>query len=104
LMAFLSIANVPRLASKGKYLQAFIFSSLTLSFLMILVAVELFPVLVLSTIDPVYNITIYNAASSENALGIMLLISAIGGPMVLLYTVFVYRTFWGKVKLDETSY
>lgn len=104
LLAFLSIANVPRLATKGKYLMAFIFSSITMSFLMILVAVELFPVLVLSTIDPIYNITIYNAASSEKALGIMLLISAIGGPMVLLYTVFVYRTFWGKVKLDETSY
>jgi cytochrome d ubiquinol oxidase subunit II len=104
LLAFLSIANVPRLATKGKYLQAFIFSSATLSFLMILVAVELYPVLVLSTIDSVYNLTIYNAASSEKALGIMLLISAIGGPLVFVYTVFVYRTFWGKVQLDETSY
>jgi cytochrome d ubiquinol oxidase subunit II len=104
LLAFLSIANVPRLATKGKFLMAFIFSSLTLSFLMILVAVELYPVLVLSTIDPNYNITIYNAASSEKALGIMLTIAAIGGPLVLLYTVFVYWTFWGKVKLDETSY
>ena len=104
LLAFLSIANVPRLATKGSYLMAFIFSSLTLSFLMILVAVELYPVLVLSTIDPNFNITIYNAASSEKALGIMLTIAAIGGPLVLLYTIFVYRTFWGKVKLDETSY
>lgn len=104
LLAFLSIANIPRLATKGKYLQAFIFSALSISLLLILVAIELYPVLVLSTIDQAYNITVYNAASSEKALGIMLVITAIGGPLVLIYTIFVYRTFWGKVKLDETSY
>ncbi len=104
LLAFLSIANIPRLASKKKYLQAFLFSALTVSLLLILVAIELYPVLVPSTIDAGYNLTIYNTASSDKALGIMLTIAAIGGPLVLIYTVFVYRTFWGKVKLDETSY
>jgi cytochrome d ubiquinol oxidase subunit II len=104
LLAFLSIANVPRLASKKKYLQSFLFSSLSISFLLILVAIELFPVIILSTIDKANSLTVYNAASSEKALGIMLTITAIGGPLVIAYTIFVYRTFWGKVKLDETSY
>lgn len=104
LLAFLSIANVPRLVSKGKYVMAFIFSALTMSFLLILVALELYPVMVMSTVDPIYDLTVYNASSSENSLRIMLNITAIGGPLVLAYTVFVYRTFWGKVKLDETSY
>jgi cytochrome bd ubiquinol oxidase subunit II len=104
ILAFLSIANVPRLVSKGKYVMAFIFSSLTMSFLLILVAIELYPVMIMSTIDPEYNITVYNAASSDNSLRIMLNITAIGGPLVLVYTFFVYRTFWGKVKMDETSY
>ncbi len=52
--------------------MAFIFSALTVSLLLILVAVELYPVLIISTLDPNYNITIYNAASSDKALGIML--------------------------------
>lgn len=104
LLAFLSIANVPRLVSKGKYVMAFLFSALTMSFLLILVAIELYPVMILSTVDSAYDITVYNAASSENSLRIMLNITAIGAPLVILYTVFVYRTFWGKVKLDETSY
>lgn len=104
LLAFLSIANVPRLTTKGKYLPAFIFSALTVSLLLILVAIELYPVLILSTSDPQNNITIYNAASSDKALGIMLTITAIGAPLVIIYTIFVYRTFWGKVKMDETSY
>jgi cytochrome d ubiquinol oxidase subunit II len=104
LLAFLSIANIPRLAHKHRFMQAFLFSALTVSLLLVLVAIELYPVLILSTAGEAYNITIYNAASSDKALGIMLTISAIGGPLVILYTVFVYRTFWGKVKLDETSY
>lgn len=29
---------------------------------------------------------------------------AVGGPLVILYSYFVYRTFWGKVKLDDEGY
>ncbi|NQU87805.1 MAG: cytochrome d ubiquinol oxidase subunit II, partial [Mariniphaga sp.] len=103
-LTFLSIANIPRLASKKKFAKAFFFSSLTISLLLILVAVELYPVLLFSTIDPKYSIDIYNAASSDKSIQIMLTIAAIGAPLVLGYTLFVYRTFRGKVKLDETSY
>jgi cytochrome d ubiquinol oxidase subunit II len=101
LMAFLSIANIPRLATKGKYRLAFLFSSLSVSLMLILVAIELYPVLIISTVDPAYHLTVYNAASSEKSLGIMLLMAAIGAPLVLAYTVFVYKTFWGKVKAGE---
>ncbi len=102
--AFLSIANIPRLASKKKYMAAFLFSSLTICLLLVLVAVELYPNLLLSNVDAKFNIDIYNAASSQKSLKIMLTMVAIGGPLVLAYTVFVYRTFKGKVKLDEHSY
>ncbi len=103
-IAFLAIANIPRLASKQKYLRAFIFSAISIGMLLVLVAIELYPVLFLSTIDPIHNITVYNAAASEKSLGIMLTFAAIGIPLVLTYTIFVYKTFWGKVQLDETSY
>ncbi len=103
-LAFLAIANIPRLASKRKYKFAFFFSSLTVSLLFMLVAIELYPVLLLSTLDPANSITVHNSASSEKSLGIMLLFAAIGTPLVLSYTFFVYKTFWGKVMLDETSY
>jgi cytochrome d ubiquinol oxidase subunit II len=101
---FLSIANIPRLASKRKYLQAFFFSALSIGLLLVLSAIELYPNLLISTIDPAYNLDIYNAASSIKTLKIMLLMAAIGAPLVLSYTIFVYRTFSGKVKIDETSY
>jgi cytochrome d ubiquinol oxidase subunit II len=104
LLTFLSVANLPRLASKRQYKMTFLFSSITISLLLIVVAIELYPILLLSTIDPKYNIDIYNAASSEKSLGIMLMFVVIGTPLILGYTFFVYKTFWGKVQLDETSY
>ena len=102
--AFVIIGFIPWFARRKHYWKAFLFSSLTVSLLMIMVAFALFPVLVASTSDAAYNITVYNAASSEKSLGIMLLIAAIGAPLVASYTFFVYRTFRGKVQLDETSY
>ncbi|MAZ49487.1 MAG: cytochrome d ubiquinol oxidase subunit II [Halobacteriovoraceae bacterium] len=103
-LAILSMANIPRLASKRNYLGAFLFSSLTISFLLVLVAVELYPDLLVSTLGPQYSINIYQAAASKGSLKIMLTITAIGAPLVAFYTFFVYKTFWGKVRLDENSY
>ncbi|GAK93741.1 cytochrome d ubiquinol oxidase subunit II [Nonlabens ulvanivorans] len=103
-LAFLAVANIPRLVSKKKYGVALIFSSLTMAFLLMLVAVQLYPVLLPSTIDPDYSITIYNAASSQKSLGIMLTIVLIGAPLLAGYFLFLYKTFHGKVQLDDTSY
>ena len=103
-LTFLSIANLPRLASQKKYKMTFLFSSITISLLLIVVAIELYPTLLISTVDQSFNIDIYNAASSDKSLGIMLLFVVIGTPLIIGYTLFVYKTFWGKVKLDETSY
>ena len=103
-LAFLAIANVPRLINKKKYWYAFIFSAISISLLLIVVSIELFPVIVISTLDPAYSLTVFNSSSSEKSLGIMLLMAAIGTPLVGIYTGFVFWTFRGKVKMDETSY
>ena len=104
ILSFLAVANVPRLVSKKKYFQALVFSSLTMAFLLMLVAFQLYPTLLISTIDPAYSITIYNAASSQKSLGIMLTIVLIGAPLLAAYFLFLYKTFNGKVELDDTSY
>ncbi|MFM1930880.1 MAG: hypothetical protein RL226_183 [Bacteroidota bacterium] len=104
IMMLLSVANIPRLVNRRKFNLAFVFSSLTIALLLIVVAMELYPVILTSTISSEYNITIYNACSSQKSLGIMLVIAAIGTPLVLGYTIFVYKTFRGKVKIDEHSY
>ena len=103
LLAFLAVANVPRLVSKKNYALALVFSSLTMAFLLMLVAFQLYPVLLPSTIDPQFSVTIYNAASSQKSLGIMLTIVLIGAPLLAGYFLFLYKTFQGKVTLDDTS-
>jgi cytochrome d ubiquinol oxidase subunit II len=103
-LVFLSIANVPRLASKKKYGMAFIFTSLTIALLLVIVAFELYPRLLLSNSIRENSITIYNAAASTKTLKIMMGFVAVGGPLVLMYSYFVYKTFWGKVKSDTEGY
>lgn len=104
ILAILSIANLPRLCSKRKYGWAFIFSSLTILLFFILAASNLYPTLLYSTIDPSNSLTVQNSSASEKSLGIMLLMALIGTPLVLTYTFFVYYTFRGKVRMDESSY
>lgn len=103
-LGMLSILNVPRLLSKKKYFYSFVFSATSMAFFLMVVAIELYPSILISSVDPKYDITIYEAASSIKTLKIMMGFVAIGGPLVLGYTYFVYRTFRGKVQLDETSY
>ncbi|RPA67520.1 cytochrome d ubiquinol oxidase subunit II [Cyclobacteriaceae bacterium YHN15] len=104
LLVFLSIANVPRLASKEKYGWAFIFTSLTIALLLVIVAFELYPRLLWSNDIQENSITIYNAAASTKTLKLMMGFAAVGGPLVLLYSYFVYRTFWGKVNSNSEGY
>jgi cytochrome d ubiquinol oxidase subunit II len=66
--------------------------------------VALYPNLVVSDPNPEHGLTLFNAASSQHTLGIMLAIAVLGMPFVLAYSAVVYRTYWGKVQLDEHSY
>jgi cytochrome bd ubiquinol oxidase subunit II len=104
LFTILTIINTRRLLEKGVYFKAFLSSALTSALLLITVTINLYPNIVISTIDPSFNITVYNGASSQKSLGIMLTIAAIGVPLVAAYTTFVFWTFRGKVKMDDTSY
>jgi cytochrome d ubiquinol oxidase subunit II len=74
---------------------------LTIALLLVIVAFELYPRLLLSNSEIENSITIYNAAASTKTLEIMMGFVAVGGPLVLLYSYFVYKTFWGEIKLDS---
>lgn len=99
-----AIANIPRAIYKDKPLYAFLSSCFTIAALTFLFGMALFPNLIVSTINPQYNLTIYNAASTVKTLGIMRNIAFIGMPFVLTYTVIIYWIFRGKVELGKFSY
>jgi cytochrome d ubiquinol oxidase subunit II len=104
ILSILCVANITRQITRRRYRFAFASSALTVSLLLILVAIGLYPNIVISTISPAYNLTVHNAAASNKSLGIMLLFAAVGVPLVATYTTFVFWTFRGKVQLDEHSY
>jgi len=56
-----------------------------------------YPNLLISTTDPSRNLTIYNSATSAYGLQVGLIWFGIGFPLALAYTIFMYRSFWGKV-------
>jgi cytochrome d ubiquinol oxidase subunit II len=56
-----------------------------------------FPNLVKSELGPEMHLSIYNTSSSQLTLTVMLIIAAIGMPVVIAYTIYAYRVFKGKV-------
>ncbi len=100
----LAIANIPREIHKGSEFRAFLSSSSSIVLLMLLFAVGIFPNIVPSDPSPEYSLTIYNAASSQKTLMIMLIVALIGMPFVVAYTVIIHKVYKGKVRLDESSY
>ncbi|MBW7888678.1 MAG: cytochrome d ubiquinol oxidase subunit II [Bacteroidetes bacterium] len=104
LLNMLAIANIPREIHHGNEFRAFLSSSASIAAFLALFAIGIFPNLVISSLSPEFNLTIYNASSSQKTLRIMLTVAIIGIPFVLAYTVTVYWIFRGKVKLDAMSY
>jgi len=100
----LAIANITRQVARRRYMFAFLSSAVVISVSLIIVCLELYPTILFSPETPENSLTIYNAASSQKTLGIMLIVAAVGVPLVAAYTTFVFWTFKGTVKLDETSY
>jgi len=104
LLNMLAIANIPREIHHERDFFAFLSSGFSILTLFILFAIGIFPNIVISSPNPEYSLTIYNAASSQGTLNTMLIIAAIGVPFVLAYTFTIYWVFRGKVKIDNTSY
>ncbi len=104
LILLVSIFYLPIAVKSEKFGKAFIASSTIISGLIGLAAVSLFPRLTPSITNLDFSLTIYNASSTPRTLMTMLIIALIGMPIVIAYTIFIYRTFKGKVDLTEESY
>ncbi len=100
----LAVGNVARSIHNGHAGQAFLSSTTVVVCLVTLFGAALFPELVPTRLEGGNSLTLHEAASSTGTLQIMTTVAVIGMPLVLSYTVAVYWTFRGKVKLDEFSY
>ena len=98
-VVYLPVAN-----RAGKFLRAFLASSVTIVAMIGLAATSLFPRMVPSSIDLANSLTIYNSSSTARTHTVMLIITLIGMPLVIVYTAYIYRVFRGKVVISEDNY
>lgn len=89
---------------RGRTGLAFLASSVTIVAMISMAALSLYPRLVPARPDLASSLTIYNASSSPLALKSMLIIALIGMPLVLAYTIVIYRVFRGKVRSNAGVY
>ncbi len=100
----LAVANVPRTLHKGSAGLAFFSTGALICALTFLLAMAIFPNLLLDPAHPDRSLTITNAASSESTLRLMRIIALLGMPFIASYTFIIYWVFRGKTKLDSFSY
>jgi len=100
----LTIAGAYLLHKRGKDLAAFFSSCATILLLMLIFGMGIYPDMLYSNPNPANTLHIYNAASSQKTLRIMLTIAMVGMPFVIFYTSTIFWIFRGKVKLDSHSY
>lgn len=103
LAAAAAMASLLYFRHTGRDVHAFFASSLFLLSIAGTVAWGYYPNLLISTTDYDQNVTIYNAAASPYGLKVGLIWFAIGFSLVITYTVYVYRSFWGKVTHSQSD-
>jgi cytochrome d ubiquinol oxidase subunit II len=103
-LAFVSISTAWLFVRRGAYLSAFLASATMIALLLGAIACGTYPVMLRSTTNSAYNLTVQNASAANETLTVMFVIALIGMPFVLLYTAGVYYFFRGKVELDDESY
>jgi cytochrome bd ubiquinol oxidase subunit II len=104
LAAVIAIANVIRENRRANEAAAFLSSCAAIGLVLATVGLGQYPAVLTSSLNSANSLTLSNSMSSPLTLTVMLVIAAIGMPLVLAYTVGVYWLFRGKVRLGERSY
>ena len=99
-LAILNLAWAMR--DRGKW-RCFLASTVMVTAMIVLFGSTIHPNLLVSTLDPAWNITVLNAASTRATLLTMFVVVVVGIPFVLLYTAITYWTFRGTVSVDDLS-
>jgi len=86
---------------QGKEGLTFICGGLVIILATVMVFSGLFPNLMVSTLDPAYNLTIYNASSSPYTLKVITIVAAIFMPLILAYQGWTYWIFRKRLSPDS---
>ncbi len=100
-ISILAALLTPLLARRGAHATAFIASSTAIAGTVLSSGFALFPFLMPSSIDPRSSLTVWDASSSHNTLGLMLIVTVVLLPIVVGYTGWVFSVMRGRVSLEH---
>ena len=103
-LAALSLIVSVVLQLKGRSGLAFVASILAILFVTVMVFATMFPNVLISTLNPLWNLTIYNACSSPYTLKIMTIVALTLVPIVLIYQGWSFWMFRKRVTKNDLHY
>ncbi|MFA7420024.1 MAG: cytochrome d ubiquinol oxidase subunit II [Melioribacteraceae bacterium] len=93
-LALVSVGYLLKIKREG---WAFVMTGITIAFSTITVFMGLFPRVMVSSLNPEWSLTIYNASSSPYTLKVMSIIALIFVPIVLAYQAWTYWVFRKRI-------
>ncbi|MEG0112630.1 MAG: cytochrome d ubiquinol oxidase subunit II, partial [Comamonas sp.] len=82
---------------------AMITSGLGIAGIILTVGASMFPMILPSSVDPRFSLTVWDSSSSHMTLFIMLVCTAVFIPLIVAYTSWVYSVLWGKVNAKDIN-
>lgn len=101
LLAALALIATGVFLWRNKSGLGFLMGSLTIVFATIMVFSGLYPRIMISTLDPDWSLTIYNASSSPYTLQVMTIVALIFVPIVIVYQIWTYNVFKRRIGSDS---
>jgi len=98
---FVALTAVRVLIAKKRSGWAFVLSGVAILLTTAAVFWQLFPNVMISSLDPAFNLTIYNAASSNYTLTVMAKVALFLVPVVLAYTAWAYWVFRKRITSES---
>lgn len=86
--------------NRKREIWAFIMTSLAIATSLITLFMIMFPRVMISSLNPEWSLTIYNAASSARTLTVMTIVALIFVPLVLIYQGWSYWVFRKRITAD----
>ncbi len=103
-LAALSLIISVVLQMKGRSGLAFVASIFAILCVTVMVFATMFPNVLISTLDPLWSLTIYNASSSPYTLKIMTIVAVTLVPIVLCYQAWSFWMFRKRVTKNDLHY
>ncbi len=97
----LALVSVIFMLKKNSAGWAFAMTTVAIAFSTITIFMGLYPRVLVSSLNPAWSLTIYNASSSLYSLGIMSIVALIFIPIILIYQGWSYWVFRQRVTVDS---